>query len=107
MMFFYEIQQTEEFSDWLDGLKDKQIQLRVLARLARMECGHLGDYANIDYQISELRFFFGGGLRIYFSQYAEKVFLLLNAGNKSSQPKDILKAREILMRILEGIDENA
>jgi putative addiction module killer protein len=43
-----------------------------------------------------LRFFFGGGLRVYYTVREGRVVLLLAAGDKSTQAKDIEKATEIL-----------
>lgn len=50
----------------------------------------------IDNTIAELRFFFGGGYRIYYLVDGENIILLLNGGNKSNQNNDIEKAKSIL-----------
>jgi putative addiction module killer protein len=42
-----------------------------------------------------LRINFAKGYRIYFKKEGGKIVILLNGGNKSSQKKDIKKAKEI------------
>jgi len=49
----------------------------VLARLARIENGNFGDYKQLSSDLCELRFFFHGGLRIYYSVCDGKIVLLL------------------------------
>ncbi len=51
----YTIRQTEEFVAWLDGLKDKRAQIRIVARLRHVEAGSLGDWKPVDGDVSELR----------------------------------------------------
>lgn len=81
--------------EWLQAL-DPQTRARVHIRLVRLEYGAYGDYKRIDNRISELRFFFGNGYRIYFAERDNKLILLLNGGDKSSQSKDIKQAKIIL-----------
>nr|WP_232049375.1 addiction module killer protein [Rickettsia asiatica] len=50
-------------------------------------------------RLYELRFFFGKGYRIYFTEKDNKIILLLNAGNKDMQGKDIKKALEIIEEV--------
>ncbi len=49
--------------------------------------------------LSELRLFFGGGLRIYYTVRNGKVVLLLSGGDKLSQSKDIEKAKTLLSEL--------
>jgi putative addiction module killer protein len=92
----YEVRTTEEFDNWLDNLKDKTTVLRISARIDRVEQGNFGDTKTITSKISELRFFFGSGYRVYYTIQGTTVVFLLNGGNKSSQKKDIKKATSIL-----------
>ena len=92
----YEITSTPVFEKWLKNLKDRQTRNKVLARVARIENGNFGDFKQLGENLFELRFFFAGGLRIYYSIQQTKVVLLLNGGDKSSQKNNIAKAKQIL-----------
>lgn len=50
----------------------------------------------ISNDISELRFTIGKGYRVYYTVVNNIVVLLINAGDKSQQSKDILKAQKLL-----------
>jgi len=92
----YEITSTEPFEKWLKGMKDRSTKNKVLSRLARIENGNFGDYKQLSSSLFELRFFFGGGIRIYYTVRNNQVVLLLVGGDKSSQSKDIEKANQII-----------
>lgn len=95
----YELQSTEQFNKWFGGLKDRMTRQKVLARLARAENGHFGDFKQIESNLYELRFFFGGGLRIYYAIRDNQIILLLAGGKKSSQATDIEKAKRLLVEL--------
>ena len=88
----YTVFQTEEFVAWLDDLKDKRAQLRIAARLRQAEAGSLGDWQPIEGEVSEMRVHFGPGYRLYFVRRSRVVVVMLNAGDKSSQKRDIRRA---------------
>lgn len=92
----YELRSTETFDKWLASLKDRSVKNRLMARLGRVENGNFGDFKQVGGNLYELRFFFGGGLRVYYTVRDGRVVLLLAAGDKSTQAKDIEKAAEIL-----------
>ncbi len=81
-----------EWLDFLDSITRKRINQRIL----RIEDGNFGDYKKISENISELRFTFGKGYRVYYAQENSKIILLINGGDKSKQSKDIEKAQELL-----------
>ena len=95
----YNIETTVAFDKWFKRLKDNSIKNKLLARFARLEKGHFGDFKVIQKGLSELRFFFGGGLRIYYTLKDGKVIILLQGGDKSSQTKDITHATELLRNL--------
>ena len=71
----------------------------MLARIDRVQNGNFGDFKSLGGNLFELRFFFGGGLRIYYTVRNHQVILLLNGGNKSSQSKDIEKAKQMIQEL--------
>ena len=92
----YEIITTALFDEWRDSLKDPTIKRRIAARLSRLENGGFGDHKAMGNALHELRFFFGGGIRVYYTLRDGQIILLLAGGDKSSQSRDIVKARELL-----------
>lgn len=91
----YTVRQTEEFQTWLDDLSDKRAQIRIAARLRLAEAGNLGDWAPAGGQVSELRVDFGPGYRLYFTRRGNLLIIMLAGGDKSSQKRDIKRARKI------------
>ncbi len=83
------------FIEWLNSL-DKTTKARIQSRLTRLLENNFGDHKKIDNEISELRFKFGAGYRIYYTEIDNVIVLLINGGDKSTQPKDIEKAKNIL-----------
>lgn len=81
--------------DWLESL-DKATKSRIQSRLTRLLENNFGDHKKIDNEISELRLKFGSGYRIYYTEIDNVIVLLINGGDKSSQNKDIQKAKQIL-----------
>ena len=61
-----------------------------------MEQGNLGDVKTVAQNLFEMRFFFGSGYRIYYTINGETVVFLLCGGDKSTQKKDIEKAKKIM-----------
>lgn len=83
------------FIDWIESL-DKVTKSRVQSRLTRLLENNFGDHKKIDNDISELRLKFGSGYRIYYTEIDNVIVLLINGGDKSTQSKDIQKAKDIL-----------
>lgn len=92
----YTIETTQAFDNWLQKIKDKKTLYRLDARFDRIIDGQFGDYKGIAQDLFELRFFFGGGLRVYYTVRNGQVVLLLAGGDKDSQAKDIQKATALL-----------
>lgn len=91
----FTVRQTEEFVAWLDALKDKRAQLRIAARLRQAEAGSLGDWQPIEGEVSEMRVHFGPGYRLYFVRRGRVIVVMLNAGDKSTQKRDIRHALKL------------
>src|SRR5438552_15952559 len=93
------------FLEWLNKLKDPITRLRIRRRLDRLELGHLGDCEPVGDGIFELRLFFGSGYRIYFAEHDDTIIILLCAGDKSSQTKDIKIAKGYWQELKERSNE--
>ena len=81
------------FTSWYDGLKNHTDQLRIRKRVRQIALGNFGDSKSVGAGVYELRFFFGKGYRVYYAREQNAVILLLCGGDKSSQQKDIGKAK--------------
>ena len=83
----------EPFTEWLNAIRDQKTQRRIRTRLTALKLGNFGDYKSVGGGVFELRFYFGGGYRIYFGEVDNTVVLLLCGGDKSSQTRDIERAK--------------
>jgi putative addiction module killer protein len=83
------------FDDWLDTL-DAQARYRIQTRLRRVGLGNFGNYKALDEGISEFKLDFSPGFRIYFSPTGPNKILILLAGTKRTQKRDIEKAKAYL-----------
>ena len=90
---------TPTYNTWFSGLRDRQAQLRIVARLKRIELGNLGDAKALGGGISEIRLAFGPGYRLYFTKRGVEVIVLLVGGDKSSQSRDIKTARDLAKQL--------
>jgi putative addiction module killer protein len=87
-----EVRRTEQFAQWLRGLRDLRAKARVQARVERLIGGIPGDVRPVGSGVSELRINYGPGYRVYYQQRGSTLIILLAGGDKSSQAKDIEKA---------------
>lgn len=94
-----ETQQTPIFADWFNGLTDAKAKSKIAARIARIELGLMGDVKSVGDGVSEARIDFGPGYRLYFTRRGLKLIILLVGGDKSSQKRDIAKAKEMAGQI--------
>lgn len=83
----------EPFNEWLSSIRDTETQARIRARLERLEDSNLGDCQSVGEGVFELRIHFGSGYRVYFGQIDNTIILLLCGGDKSSQRRDIERAK--------------
>ncbi|MBD2664298.1 addiction module killer protein [Richelia sinica FACHB-800] len=82
------------FEEWLDSLRDRTARAKIRNRLKRVELGNLGNYRAVGEGVCELKIDYGPGYRVYFGQIGTTIVLLLCGGDKSTQEKDILIAKE-------------
>jgi len=92
----YLLKKTEEFDRWLAKLRDLRAQALIIKRLVRVGNGNLSDHKAVGDGVSEIRIDYGPGYRLYFTKKSGLVILLLIGGDKTSQAKDIKKAKHLL-----------
>ena len=86
----------QPFTEWLDGLTDRQARARVQTRLDRVALGNFGDHRALDGGVLELRIDSGPGYRVYLARVGRVILLLLCGGDKATQLKDIERAKAYL-----------
>lgn len=95
----FTVLQTEEFRDWLDALRDMRAQVRIAARIRMAEAGSLGDWKSVGGGVSEMRVDVGPGYRLYFTRRKEILIVMLAGGDKSTQSRDVRRARRLLAQL--------
>ena len=81
------------FLEWLEQLRDQRGRNLIKIHLDRMCLGHWGDWKTVGNSIFEHRLNYGPGYRVYFGRSKKQIILLLG-GDKSSQDRNIKKAKE-------------
>ncbi|HZW15503.1 MAG TPA: type II toxin-antitoxin system RelE/ParE family toxin [Brevundimonas sp.] len=80
-------------------LRDRTARAIIARRIDRVASGNLGDVKAVGDGVSELRVDHGPGYRVYFVRRGQSVIVLLCGGDKSSQAKDILRAKALAQEI--------
>ena len=94
-----EVRQTEVFAAWFAGLSDRQARARITTRIRRLSLGNPGDVKPVGSGVSEMRIDYGPGYRVYFVRRGDTVVILLCAGDKRTQDRDIARALELAQEI--------
>ena len=90
------IRESETFAKWLKALKDAIARRQINSRIARIaSTGNFGDFASVGDGVSELKVHVGAGYRVYYTLRDKEVVILLCGGDKSSQDRDIKRAKEM------------
>ena len=90
-----EFNETIEFANWLEAVRDPFVKVRVVKRVRMAEAGNFGDCESVGDGVFEMRIHYGPGYRVYFTRRDEVVYLLLIGGDKSTQSRDIKRAKQI------------
>lgn len=86
---------SQEFEQWLGNLRDAKSKARILSRLDAAALGNFGDCQSVGESVIEMRVHFGPGYRVYFTRRGTLVYVLLMGGDKSTQKRDIKRAKQI------------
>ena len=88
------VKRTDVFAKWFQKL-DAYIQILLLGHINKLADGKFTSSKPVGDGIHELRIFFQKGYRVYYTNINGEIVILLCGGDKSSQQKDITKAKEI------------
>ena len=94
------IRKTQIFETWLTKIKDNKTQAIINMHVDRLSKGYSYDCKPIGKGISELRIHYSKGFRIYYKKQNQEIIILLCAGDKSTQEKDIQQAYKIAMEVV-------
>ena len=93
LQFYQTPNGREPFTEWFESIRDQRTQDRIQTRLDSMALGNFGDRKSVGAGVYELRFHFGAGYRVYYGEIDNTIVLLLCGGDKSSQERDIVRAK--------------
>jgi putative addiction module killer protein len=82
------------YREWLVSL-EAAVSARLSASMLRVEHGNLAGAKSVGSGVSELRFDFGPGYRVYFGRDGDQLVLLLSGGTKKRQQADIATAHRL------------
>lgn len=86
------VETTKVYLDWINSLNDRAGRARIQVRVDRLVHGNPGHHRVLTDGVCELKIDFGPGYRVYYTERAGVVVVLLAGGDKSSQQKDIKTA---------------
>ena len=95
------IRRTSVYKKWIKDLRDSRARYKILARIKRLEEGNPGDVWPVGKGISEMRIDYGPGYRVYYKDTGKEIIILLCGGDKTTQQKDIARAKQIALLPLE------
>ena len=97
----YEENGRDVFNNCIKALRDKMGKIAIDRRLLQVEEGNFGEHRFCLDSVWELVINIGPGYRVYYSMIGRFVVLLLCAGSKRNQQKDIDQAVEYLKKYKE------
>lgn len=105
MMLEIEIYETKDgkipFESWLTEMTDLLARQKIRVRLHRLSLGNAGDCESVGDKVHELRIDYGPGYRVYFAKVDQRKILILWAGTKRFQQRDIDRAKSYLIDYVE------
>ena len=90
---------TKQYLDWINGLKDRVTRARIQVRVDQLLHGNPGKHRVLTEGVVELKIDVGPGYRVYFTERAETLIILLIGGDKSTQDQDINLALQLLRNL--------
>ena len=86
------------FSERLKKIRDTTTCTKIIKSINRMKFDNFGDSKSVrdGNGVRELRLHYGSGYRVYYARIDKATILILNVGDKSTQPDDIEDAKRYL-----------
>ena len=86
------VEMTEVYRAWINSLRDRVGRARIQVRVDRLVHGNPGQHRALAHGVCELKVDVGPGYRVYYTERAGVLIVLLAGGDKSSQQQDIKTA---------------
>ena len=83
------------YRDWFDRL-DATHAAKVSVAVVRLSQGNTSSIKWFD-GLGELRIDWGPGIRVYLARDGDALVVLFGGGSKATQPKDVLRAKTLLL----------
>ena len=83
---------TESYRDWINDLGDRLARARIQVRVDRLAHGNPGLHRRLAEGVCELKIDVGPGYRVYYTERADVLVILLAGGDKATQQADIERA---------------
>ena len=94
-----EIYKTDDYTAWEATFRDGRALRHVAARVRQMSLGNFSDAKSVGEGVMETRIHYGPGYRLYYTRRGGAIVVLLVGGDKSTQRKDIARAKELARNI--------
>ena len=95
------VEMTEVYRDWINSLRDRIGRARIQVRVDRLAHGNPGQHRALTHGVCELKVDVGSGYRVYYTERAGVLIVLLAGGDKSSQQQDIKTAISLVSGLKE------
>ncbi len=97
-----EVIKTDDFENWLQSLKNQTAKSKIVEHIYRMMNGNLGKTKSVGEGVLEKKINYAGGFRLYYFFKLKNIIIVLCGGDKSTQKKDIKKAKQIKKELNEN-----
>jgi putative addiction module killer protein len=89
------VNKTNRYRNWIDALKDTVAIAKINICISRLLVGNIGSSKSVGNRVFELKIDYGPGYRVYYTEIGDEIILLLCGGDKSTQSRDIIAAKDI------------
>ena len=91
--FYKDERGRRPYLEWLSRLRDQEAVRMVETAVEKLQRQPPKGIKGVGAGVRELRVHYGPGYRVYYGQQGKRLYLLLCGGDKSSQRRDIARAK--------------